>query len=132
MNANTQKYLQKSSDCLSDATYLLEDHRLEAACNRAYYAIFDSIQALLINENIVVKTHQGTHSKFRELFIKTGILPTSLSETLAEIFNLRQGGDYDNDFEIIEPDAKAIIQEAYNFVHTIVNFLEKVETPTPT
>ncbi len=47
MNEDIEGYLQKAQDCLADAAYLLAGDRLEASCNRSYYAIFDAIQALL-------------------------------------------------------------------------------------
>ena len=125
MNPEVIKYLQKASDCLSDAAYLLDGSRLEASCNRSYYAIFDAIQAILVSENITTKTHQGTHNKFRELFIKTKILPSELNEILSESFNSRQGSDYENDFEISVDDTTRILKEANWFVEVISEYLRK-------
>jgi uncharacterized protein (UPF0332 family) len=126
MNENIQKYLQKSLDCLSDAEYLLEGNRLEASCNRSYYAIFDAIQALLIDKDITTKSHQGAHTKFREIFIKTSLLPLQLSEILTESFSSRQGRDYDSDFEISKDDVKRIFTEATFFVKTVRDYLTAI------
>ncbi len=128
MNADVKKILQKALDCLSDTEYLLSDNRLEAACNRAYYAIFDAIQAILVNENIATKSHQGVHTKFREMFLKTNILPPELNDILSDSFNMRQGSDYDSDFEISKEDVKRILDEATFFVNTVQTYLTNVSS----
>lgn len=112
-----EKYIQKAHDCLSDSLYLLEGKRFEASCNRSYYAIFDMIQAGLAFQNATAKTHTGAHTKFRELFIKSGIFPDS--------FSLRQNGDYDNDYNVSLEEATRSFEEAALFVRTITDYLRK-------
>jgi uncharacterized protein (UPF0332 family) len=69
MNEDIEGYLQKAQDCLADAAYLLAGNRLEASCNRSYYAIFDAIQALLsLTEDVYFKTHQGAHTNNYRLY----------------------------------------------------------------
>ncbi|TAH14985.1 MAG: HEPN domain-containing protein [Runella slithyformis] len=119
MNQEIERYLKKAQDCISDAQYLLKDERLEAASNRTYYAIFDALQALMVQQNVVAKSHQGVYIKFRELFIKTGILPIKLSEIVSKSFNLRQGADYENDFEITTEDVEELLEEAQELVETV-------------
>jgi uncharacterized protein (UPF0332 family) len=124
MNEEATGYLQKAKDCLADAEYLLDGNRIDASCNRSYYAIFDAIQALLsLTEDIYFKTHQGAHTKFRELYIKTNKLPLHFSETLTEALNLRQGGDYELDFEITSDKAHTIFRKATEFVKLIETYL---------
>jgi len=124
MNEDAIAYLHKAKDCLSDAEYLLKDGRLEAACNRSYYAIFDAVQALLsLTEGGYIKTHQGAHIKFRELYLKTGKLPLLLNPILTEAFNLRQGGDYELDFEITREKAHEMFDNANRFVYIINSYL---------
>jgi uncharacterized protein (UPF0332 family) len=90
MSEDINAYLQKALDCLIDAETLLAGNRNEAACNRAYYAIFDAILALLaVTEETYFKTHQGAHTRFRELYIKTNKLSPHLSDVLNEALALR-------------------------------------------
>lgn len=124
MNEDVSAYLQKAKDCLSDAEYLLKDDRLEAACNRSYYAIFDAVQALLSHtEEPYIKTHQGAHIRFRELYLKSGKLPLALNSILTEAFNLRQGSDYELDFELTGEKARQMFENATGFVVTIEAYL---------
>ena len=41
--------------------------------SRVYYAMFYSVEALLLTEGISVSSHKGVISVFGERFIKTGI-----------------------------------------------------------
>jgi uncharacterized protein (UPF0332 family) len=71
MNDELKKILAKANECLDDALYLMEGNRYEAAVNRAYYAMFSAVHGLLLDKNILVKTHSGAKIKFNELFLKT-------------------------------------------------------------
>ena len=51
--------LQKANQALDDASYLLEDDRVEAAMNRAYYAAFRSARAALLTEGEEPTSHAG-------------------------------------------------------------------------
>ncbi|MCU0392036.1 MAG: HEPN domain-containing protein [Thermoflexibacter sp.] len=75
---------------------------------------------------LFAKTHQGTHKKFNELFIKTGLLPRLLSEKLNETFELRQSSDYDMNAEIGENEAQASIENAETFKEVVRKYFEAV------
>lgn len=123
MKEEITKCLQKAERSLGDARYLLDDQRLSAAINRAYYAMFNAVLAALFTKDIFTKSHTGAHSKFRELFIKTQQLPSELSLSLSTVFDLRQRADYDYDeVEQIEIAEKAL-EVAEGFVHAIQAFL---------
>lgn len=127
MNEDVNGYLRKAKDCLIDSDYLLRANRLEAACNRSYYAIYDSILSVLaFTENTYFKTHQGAHNRFRELYIKTGLLPIYLNESLSKALELRQGADYELDFEISNDVAHAMFEEAKIFVTQIESYLNSL------
>ncbi|WP_439555928.1 HEPN domain-containing protein [Dyadobacter sp.] len=119
-----EKILRKAEDCLEVSQSFLEEARNEACVNRAYYAIFHCIQALLFASNVQVKTHVGSHTKFRELFIKTGILDIVLNTTLQRAFEKRQFSDYDYD-EVLEEDARESVQDAAQFVNATLQYLKE-------
>lgn len=118
------KILLKAEDCLDSSRASFEDKFFEAAVNRAYYAMFHSVQALLFVLESSTKTHNGAHNKFRELFIKTGILDKELSTSLQRSFEKRQFSDYDYD-EVLEEDAQESIQDAINFVNATNQYLKE-------
>ena len=124
MKDDVAAFMQKSYDCLKDAQILLEQQRYDGTVNRTYYAFFDAIRALLYTHDIFSKTHSGTHAKFRELFIKTAIFPLKYNQILEDIFDLRQGGDYDAEIEIDELQAKMAFEGATNFIQEAENYLK--------
>ncbi|GAB3490865.1 hypothetical protein GCM10027341_03130 [Spirosoma knui] len=99
-------YLQKAEDDLQQAHILFDAAYADGTINRAYYALFDGILALLnTTDGPIPKTHTGAHTEFRKQFIRTGLIGEEYSTTITELFNLRQGGDYDLDFAISLEDA---------------------------
>lgn len=110
-------HLLKAKDDLSEAQILLEADRPEGACNRAYYSLFHCIIALLYTtDSAIPKTHTGAHTEYRKRFIKTGLFAESSSAAISELFNLRQGGDYEIDFDISLEDATDAVQTASEFL----------------
>ncbi|MDZ7933742.1 MAG: HEPN domain-containing protein [Emticicia sp.] len=124
MNNDVAAFMQKSYDCLEDAQILLEKERYDGTVNRTYYAFFDAIRALLSTKDIFSKTHSGTHAKFRELFIKTTILPLKYNQILEDIYDLRQGGDYDAEIDIDETQAKTAFEGTKDFINEVENYLK--------
>lgn len=110
-------YLSKAKADSQQAKILLEAGFPDGTANRAYYALFNCILALLNTAGgLVPKTHTGAHTEFRKLFIKTGIFDESMSNAITELFNLRQGGDYEIDFDISVEDAQSAIDRAAEFL----------------
>ncbi|GAB2559513.1 HEPN domain-containing protein [Spirosoma areae] len=117
-------HLQKAKEDLSDAQLLLEANRPEGTCNRAYYSLFHSIIALLhTTDSGVPKTHTGAHTEFRKQFIKTGLFAEVFSAAISELFNLRQGGDYEIDFDISVEDAQDAVNKATEFLLQVEAYL---------
>jgi uncharacterized protein (UPF0332 family) len=116
MKGMVAKLIVRAEECLSDAEYLMKDKRLTVTINRAYYCIFDCVRALLASKNTFAKTHQGVHTKFSELFVKTGIWEFEHASTLKKVFEMRQAGDYDLDEELSEEDATTAIKHAREFL----------------
>ncbi len=81
------KALEKAKDTIETAEHNMKGGYILAAINRAYYSMFYCMTALLLTKEVHAKTHSGTKAKFRELFIKSEILPTSLSKYVEEAFN---------------------------------------------
>lgn len=111
------KALEKASDAVRNAAYDLQGGFELATANRAYYACYYCMTALLYTHNVYAKTHQGLRAKFSELFIKTGLFPEDASTTVSLLFDYRQEADYDLDAEITN-------DEAFNLVHKANEFLE--------
>ena len=118
------RILFKAQDCLESSQSSFEENFFAASVNRAYYAMFHAVQALLFASKSYTKTHSGAHSKFRELFIKTDILDKKLSISLQRSFEKRQFSDYDYD-EVLSEDAQESINDAKLFLSTTILYLKE-------
>lgn len=68
------------------------DHAL--AVNRAYYALFYAVSALLLEEGHKFTKHSGVRAAFNRQIVKAGRLPKPHGELYNRLFRDRQKGDY--------------------------------------
>lgn len=80
------KIILKAEDYLESSKSSFRNEFFNAAVNGAYYTIYHAVQALLFVSESNTKTHNGAHAKFRELYIKTGILDKTLNTCLQRSF----------------------------------------------
>ena len=96
-----------------DAAHLLFDNgNYRIANNRAYYAIFHALRAVLALDNVDSGKHSGVISEFRRRYIKEGIFPAELSKMIGAAFILRNASDYDDLFVVSKSDTQEQIANA--------------------
>ena len=74
---------------------------------------------------MIPKTHTGAHTEFRKQFIKAGLFADSFCITMSALFNLRQGGDYEIDFDISREDAQDAVAKASEFLLQVEAYLRE-------
>jgi uncharacterized protein (UPF0332 family) len=109
---------------LESAKLLCDNHDFESCTSRAYYAMFYSVQALLLTNQLSFSSHKGVLSAFGQHFVKTGIFPKEMSKQLNLAFEKRQLGDYEFTFVINEEEALELVSIANEFVDKIAQHLE--------
>jgi uncharacterized protein (UPF0332 family) len=78
--------MQQATEALEDGRYLLSAGRgARTAVNRAYYAAFYAVLALLQTVGKTPRKHRGVLTLFNTQFVRTGLLPKMLSEELANL-----------------------------------------------
>ena len=122
-----QYRLEQARAALEEANLLMLKSRTTlGAVNRAYYAMFYAVLALLQHINKIPRKHSGVLSLFDTEFIKRGIFSKELSHHLHRAFESRQVSDY----HIVEPigreESEEIISNAANFLKTIEKYLMNV------
>ena len=117
--------LQQAEESLDEAKYHFDGNRSSrSVINRAYYAMFYSVLALLIFEPYSSSKHSGVLSYFNRKFIRTGLLPEDLGRAVNKAFDLRQRGDY-REQVILERDQVApFIEMARKFIDSVRNYLK--------
>jgi hypothetical protein len=85
---------EKSLESLEAARRDLRAESLSFAINRAYYAVFYAVSALLLEEGHRFQKHSGVRAAFNQHFIKTQRLDRKGGDLYSRLFRDRQEGDY--------------------------------------
>jgi len=117
--------LEQAQESLDAARLLYENKLLRAAVNRAYYAMFYSVLALLASRQMETSKHSGAISLFDKDYVKTGIFPKEFSKWLHEAFDLRQRSDYAPRYSPSSKDAESMLNNAVAFVKEVRDKLIK-------
>jgi uncharacterized protein (UPF0332 family) len=82
------KRMQQATEALEDGRYLLSAGRgARTAVNRAYYAAFYAVLAVLQSLGKTPRRHRGVLTLFDTECVRTGLFPKDLSETLHQLFD---------------------------------------------
>lgn len=87
--------------------------------NRAYYAMFYAVLALLVSIGKGASKHSGVIALFDQQFVKTGSFPQEMSRWLHKAFDLRQVGDYRELVVLSEEQVQEVTQWAQEFVSQV-------------
>ena len=85
----------------------------------------DAMLGLLIENGYSSRTHSGAFGLFGMHFVATGIISKEQNKFFRKLFDLRQGGDYDDWFYLDETDIKPLLEPAEKFIETIENLINK-------
>lgn len=106
---NAADWLTRAQRSLGSARLLLETDP-DAACSRAYYAMFYAARAALLcagqAEAAMSKTHSGMIAAFGEHLVKSGKIGTAHGRAFAQVERERLTADYTGDG--VAPDAAAL------------------------
>jgi uncharacterized protein (UPF0332 family) len=108
--------LEQADESLEAASILLDQGLIRPSVNRAYYAMFYAVLALLAGRKKETSKHTGAISLFDREFVKTGIFPKDLSRWLHGAFDLRQRTDYETQLQVSKEESIRILTEAREFV----------------
>jgi uncharacterized protein (UPF0332 family) len=122
------QWLSKAERSLKTASLVLADGDADAACNRAYYAMFNAARAALIaigqDQLAIAKTHSGLIAAFGEHLVRSGHIPFEQGRTLAAESKRRMVGDYQGG-GLSPEDAKDAIANATHFLTAVDEFVAR-------
>ena len=92
----TTSYLDRALQAAGTARRDRDAGDFNAACNRAYYAMFYAVHGPLeaFGEDTLGKTHATTLRLFSQRMVASGEAPPELARALAVAQNLRSRADY--------------------------------------
>lgn len=117
--------IQQAEESLEEAKYLFDGKKSpRSVINRAYYAMFYAILALLIFEKFSSSKHSGVLSYFNSQFVKTGKIPKELGRAVNKAFDLRQRGDYREQAILTREQVAPYLDHAANFIAAVKSYLQ--------
>lgn len=118
--------MEQAHETLREAEILLDGSALRGAINRAYYAMFYALLALLATRRLGTSKHSGALALFDREFVKTGVFPRELSRSLHVAFDRRQTHDYGEMVSVNRQIAEESLADARTFVAAIESHLRSV------
>ena len=115
--------LSKAKETLETANRDLAAKDYASANNRAYYAIFHAMRAVLALNQEDYKKHSAVISRFTQLYLKTEILPKELSKTISNASLIRNRSDYEDFFICSNSDTERLVSDAKVFLERIEAYL---------
>jgi len=120
-----QSRMEQARAALEEADILFSLSKTTfGAVNRAYYAMFYAVLALLQQIGKIPRKHSGALALFDSEFVKKGVFPKELSRHLHNAFKSRQVSDYQSVEPICREDAEEILKNAQFFVRTVEEYLK--------
>ncbi|MGC1123204.1 MAG: HEPN domain-containing protein [Candidatus Methanofastidiosia archaeon] len=117
--------IKRAERYLESAEILLDAEDYESSVSRVYYAMFYSVEALLLTQGLSFSSHRGVISAFGERFIKPGIFPREMGKELNRAFEKRQLSDYEYTFVIAQDEAKKMLEKGKDFTEKVILWLQE-------
>lgn len=116
--------LQVAKEDLQSARVLLEAQSYRGANNRAYYAIFHAVSAVLALEGIAFKKHKDTLAYFNKNYIATEIFSRDLGRKIVKAEEIRHASDYDTFYIASKEETVQQIETADKLIQLVSDFYE--------
>jgi uncharacterized protein (UPF0332 family) len=117
--------LEQADESMEAARTLLDKGLIRPSVNRAYYAMFYAVLALLAQGKKETSKHSGAIALFDRDFVKQGIFKKDLSRWLHDAFDLRQRSDYAAEHHVSREEAEKTLKNADSFVDEVKKVLSK-------
>ena len=112
--------IERAREDLEAAHLLYDAGNYRIANNRAYYAIFHAMRAVLVFDDFDSSKHSGVIAEFRRRYIKEGIFPIEISKMIGSAFTIRNASDYDDMFIASKSETEEQINNA-EYVYRILS-----------
>lgn len=111
--------LQIAKEDLEAAYVLLQADSYRGANNRAYYAIFHVVSAVLALEGVSFKRHKDTLAYFNKNYVAAGILSREMGKKIVKAEEIRHASDYDTFYVASKEDTVQQIETADELIRLV-------------
>ena len=116
---------RKSEEMLASAKRDMEAADYASANNRAYYAIFHAMRAVLALDGEDFKKHSAVIARFTLNYLKPNTLPREYSRLISNASLIRNRSDYEDFYICSVADTNALYSGAVTFCADIGEYLEQ-------
>lgn len=115
--------LEQADEALATAELGIANGLERSALNRAYYAMFYAVLALLAARQTETSRHSGAIAQFDQVFVKPALFRKEYSRWLHEAFLRRQSVDYGAEMTVSRDELDALLAHAREFLTGVRQYL---------
>ncbi len=113
--------IDQAKETINVAKLCFENGHYKDAINRAYYAAFYAVKAVLALDNIDFKRHKDVVATFNRDYIASGMYEKEIGRLLSRLQKKRENSDYDDFYIASKEEAEDQIKFAEQIVMSITN-----------
>lgn len=118
--------LSKAKETLNTAELILKNGKdYTSANNRAYYAIFYAIRAVLALEQKDFKKHKDIIAYFNKEYVSKQIFPKKIGKKIAQAQKRREDSDYDDEYKLSYEQTENQINTAKEIIKLVEEYVNK-------
>ena len=117
--------IDQAKETINVAKLCFENGHYKDAINRAYYAAFYAVKAVLALDNIDFKRHKDVVATFNRDYIASGMYEKEIGRLLSRLQNKRENSEYDDFYIASKEEAEDQIKFAEQIVISITNKIGK-------
>lgn len=117
--------LEQAKEDLTSAKLNYEHNLYKSANNRAYYAIFHSMRAILALEGVDFKKHKDVQAYFNKNYVNTELFPKTMGRKISEASKIREDSDYDDEFVVNSEKTARQIETAKELIKLVEKYMEE-------
>ncbi|AQG81723.1 HEPN domain-containing protein [Spirosoma montaniterrae] len=111
--------LQKAVTDLDTAKAMAAIQQWDGAINRLYYAAFHALTAIMLEEDIRVKSHKGVMMMLGDQYIKTNRIDGQWGKFYSHLFKSRNDSDYEDFAVFTADDVLPLLTQTEEFITVI-------------
>ena len=119
--------IDQAKETINVAKLCFENEHYKDAINRAYYAAFYAVKAVLALDNIDFKRHKDVVATFNRDYVASGVYEKEIGRLLSRLQKKRENSDYDDFYIASKEEAEDQIKFAEQIVMSITNKIGKQE-----
>jgi uncharacterized protein (UPF0332 family) len=116
--------LEQAAEAIAAAELSLANGLERSAVNRAYYAMFYAVLALLASRQTETSRHSGAIAQFDQVYVKPALFSREFSRWLHEAFLRRQSVDYGAEMTLSRDELDTLLAHAREFVAGVRQYLD--------